>query len=1209
MEPAWGGDLADDDGARVERSSRAAGGRAVSGSVTWIGGATGTGSWFDAANWSGNQVPAAGAGVMIAPPDGGGPVLDAAQAASVPAVTITLGAAGSGAIPGVTLRGGTFGADGGIAIAVTDGYGQLAIDEPSGFSGRFVDTNAQAGADGFARIVGTDGAGFTLSAGGVLEAGANGGFYLRLGAATDGSMVNDGTLVATAGGEFGANEAAITGTGRIAISGGGSFYADGSIGTGQTVSFGDGGGRLYVAPAAMAGRVASLGNGDILDFAATLDRARYDAASGMLILSDGGAVVARIAVGSVAGNGGTLHLVPVGDGETAVVTSDAVRVFAGGTADWFDTAAWRTGGGQAGAPLPGDTVEIGSVGGTGTVVLTGTAERANGVVQLETIRLDRGGVLDARDAVFGQNTTIAVRAAGGTGTLHVEGAVTVEDTVAATGQRAVLTVQVDAGATMTLDGGTLIAGEEGSVSITGGGTVMNEGLVVVAGRLVVGEGVTLTGNDEGNDNADEIRIQRGGVLEVDGTIENQDYLYFGDNSGEVVIGNLDRFRSGIGSFGTGNRIDVAKLAVGSVSYDVGSGTLTLHPKDGGADRTLSVFLADPLARNGSAGFSLADDGRGGTVIRYTPVQTQLLPMLPVPVAVAPGASVPLTDVLARAFGGTPLGVGEVGLSSLSKNALFNSTFSYWNLDAESASDWTVGGKRVAQATGNPNMPAPPVRHVGVGGYDAVALLGGNQIAPSVYLTAETGATTQTAWTITTVDPAVLSPGAYSGRVDPADIVASAERLAAYYGVVPNSNDCGWIGDVVAAAAGATMPYDDYSTDPGFNVEGGFWRIAYRGSDGTDPVQDWNRLVRPGDVVRMGWQGGGQHTTTVLGVNADGSIEVYDNVAPLPDGSTGIGVHAATYWPDTVPQSITIYRLDPNHQYLIEGGPGTEALQGSVFDNLIRPEGGGDAIAAGAADNWVQGTAAQLDGGWTDLHLGDVIDVQDLAPGATTVAWDATTQRLAIDGLAVTRATLFLPDVAAGTGFLTTGDGAGGTAVVPVPVRLDAYDGAAEAALRTAFAPLARAGTDVFVRQGAASPGGLPAAVAGAFNVGVVPAAAETAVVADALGGGGYGGVILQGSAPATVFGGTGGSLLVGGAAADMLVAGSAGGTLVSGGYGSTLFGDGHAVLVAGAGNGVDTLVGGSGGGGDTLLGGSAAAVFFGGAGFTRIETGDGGGTV
>jgi hypothetical protein len=68
-------------------------------------------------------------------------------------------------------------------------------------------------------------------------------------------------------------------------------------------------------------------------------------------------------------------------------------------------------------------------------------------------------------------------------------------------------------------------------------------------------------------------------------------------------------------------------------------------------------------------------------------------------------------------------------------------------------------------------------------------------APTVYAS----------YQINTVDPAVAGPDIDTGHVTPMDIVASALRYDAAYGGVPNSNDCGFIADAVAAAAGASFP--------------------------------------------------------------------------------------------------------------------------------------------------------------------------------------------------------------------------------------------------------------------------------------------------------------------------------------------------------------------------------------------------------------------
>ena len=95
-------------------------------------------------------------------------------------------------------------------------------------------------------------------------------------------------------------------------------------------------------------------------------------------------------------------------------------------------------------------------------------------------------------------------------------------------------------------------------------------------------------------------------------------------------------------------------------------------------------------------------------------------------------------------------------------------------------------------------------------------------------------------------------------------------------------------------------------------------------ESASPLQNWSTLVQPGDIVRMAWfhptspSDVSGHSTTVLGaVNASGTITVYDNDDRSP-GHSVIGIHIASYWNGTDPVSITIYRLDPNHQYLILG---------------------------------------------------------------------------------------------------------------------------------------------------------------------------------------------------------------------------------------------------------------------------------------------------
>jgi hypothetical protein len=113
----------------------------------------------------------------------------------------------------------------------------------------------------------------------------------------------------------------------------------------------------------------------------------------------------------------------------------------------------------------------------------------------------------------------------------------------------------------------------------------------------------------------------------------------------------------------------------------------------------------------------------------------------------------------------------------------------------------------------------------------------------------------------------------------------------------------------------------------------------------------------------------------------------------------IGIHDATYWTDTIPASITIYRLDPNHQFLVNGDAAGQYLQGSPYSNLFQPIGGGDTIAAGSEASEVAGTSANIDAssilGWMP---GDSIDLTDLAVSGATYSYSAASGVLSVNNV-------------------------------------------------------------------------------------------------------------------------------------------------------------------------------------------------------------------
>jgi hypothetical protein len=142
----------------------------------------------------------------------------------------------------------------------------------------------------------------------------------------------------------------------------------------------------------------------------------------------------------------------------------------------------------------------------------------------------------------------------------------------------------------------------------------------------------------------------------------------------------------------------------------------------------------------------------------------------------------------------------------------------------------------------------------------------------------------------------------------------------------------------------------------------------------------------------------------------------------------IGIHDATYWTGTDPGSITIYRLDPNQQYLITGTTLTEYLQGSVYNDLIRPSGGADTIAGGPGNNEVQGTTPQINGiTYADFNANDSIDLTDLASGGTRASYNSVTGSLSIQSTGSTVATVALPAGLTGQ-FVTVTDENGGTQI-------------------------------------------------------------------------------------------------------------------------------------------------------------------------------------
>ncbi|MBN8872800.1 MAG: Hint domain-containing protein [Rhodospirillales bacterium] len=872
----------------------------------------------------------------------------------------------------------------------------------SGITGGLLDVDVRAGQT------------LTLGAGATFAASADNAIIFN-----NGTIANGGTLQAS-GGLLSMYSGALAGTGLIQVSQGGTFWSNVTIAPTQTLQFTDNAGLVMLTtPAAFTPTFTDVQPGDLLMLGGIVaDAGQYDAAAHTLTLTDAGSVVATL---SLTASAGVTFGVGVGAwGDTVVTTSAATRVWAGGSGNWYDAANWTSTPTDAapGYPVAGDAVTVTA----GTVAITQADAAAHGWLEAEHITLAGTGgapVLSLDGVEIGPDTTILTSGDQARGVLDILGQTTLDGLIMATARLGGTTINLVNGATLATSGdGSILSTNEASLRLTGDGLIANDGIVVAEGGVYVGPNVTLGGTATG-----EIRLQQGGHLTIDGSFASSQYVEFGDNTGRVTLNNLAGFDGWFVNMRQGDRIDITGQTVTSVSYDTGSDVLTLYD---GVTQVGSLYV---YTDDNETGFHVRADGHGGSLITYTPRVQLLQPSLPVPVVAAPNQTVSLQSVLIQAFGTIPADYQAFGLSALNAQTMSDWVWSYWDPAHGSVTNWTVDGTLIPTLPNDPFLPPDPPAATS-SDLAAIALQAGNNIGPDTYLTLTVGGTSTTptarlTYYLQTIDPGVLSPTAYSGVVDPSDIVASAYRLAAFYPGVPNDNDCAFIGDAVAAAAGATMPYEDLSTDPSANVEGGFWRIVYRGSDQAQPVADWSSIVQAGDVVRMAWSGGGdgQHTTTVLGKNPDGSLEVYDNVGP------SIGVHSARYWLDTLPTSITVYRLDPNHQYLINGSSAGERIQGSVYANLIRPGAGADTITAGAAANEIQGTTADLDGdAITDFHAGDSIDVTDLAFDGARIDYHAETGALVMTSGSA-RVTMALPTAltaqfqlsadAGGTGTLVT----------------------------------------------------------------------------------------------------------------------------------------------------------------------------------------------
>jgi hypothetical protein len=556
-------------------------------------------------------------------------------------------------------------------------------------------------------------------------------------------------------------------------------------------------------------------------------------------------------------------------------------------------------------------------------------------------------------------------------------------------------------------------------------------VIQIEGAVDIAEGVTLDGDGI-------LSLDAGGHLSIQGAVESCERIVFADGTGRVSIGNPTGF---LGTLGfpqvAGARVDFPGIQALSVRVDTLGNTQVLklfagpnHTGDVLAYVNVETIDQDSLLPSGLSlqgiDFALSSDRKGGTLMTYLPRGTiQLQQSLPVPLIAFRDTKVPLHTIFSQSFGTSTPGFYNITLVPPSHPKNTNNDFKYWGnapKDLQVPPEWFVNGKKIHK------------KHT-VTATDHVELLVGNNIALPAQFEAQVTRGTSgpgseiVTYSVWTVDPRVArGVGSTPGKPTPDDSIAAAHSLDRVFPDVPNTNLCNWIADNVAAAAGAAVPLPDAEGDPIDNVSGGFWRIAYRGV-GPHPVNDWFRLVMPGDFIRMRHLYGGFHTTTALSrQHPDGTITVYSN-----GGGPLIGIHPSTVEKSTDPATITIYRLDPKQQYLILGTSLGEVIQGSVYNNLIKPGGGADVVIAGPNNNEIQDKTSNLDRITVrNFHSGDVLNFTNLDPNGTTAQYDASIGRLSVSRYGHQVATITMRGLNANAQFLVTSNPGGGSNISLLP---------------------------------------------------------------------------------------------------------------------------------------------------------------------------------
>jgi Ca2+-binding RTX toxin-like protein len=348
--------------------------------------------------------------------------------------------------------------------------------------------------------------------------------------------------------------------------------------------------------------------------------------------------------------------------------------------------------------------------------------------------------------------------------------------------------------------------------------------------------------------------------------------------------------------------------------------------------------------------------------------TYIADAMPVAVFGTSGSTnVSLQSLLTQAYGAQVNQIASVYVAYRDQNYFTSADpdFSYWDVSPATDSVVTRVFNNGVDIGGNGAGTFNGIT-VSTANFGNVSIHVGNNIMPNIYV--------QVTWNNTAGDRIVdelnviTVPGAFQtaaatdGTPTAAEVVSFAKQFGSTYNGLVNANDCHWIAMAIAASAGGTLDPNTqmgkmvggvFHQAPELNEEGGFWRIAYRGSQ-ANPVDNWETLLQPGDIVRMGWTTGGFHTYTVTELN-DGShagqVRVVDNTNTNGSGQSIVSEHWVDYdGAQTDADSVTIYRLSADQRYLINGTAGNDTILGTTFQDDLFGGNGQDTMSGGAGDD-------------------------------------------------------------------------------------------------------------------------------------------------------------------------------------------------------------------------------------------------------------------